>query len=217
MSRAHDLHRLALAAIWSAPQSPLVARANRVHGVPELGSDSRVRRVFEHAAQLAAFDFPSNFAAELEVITLVVNRPGPVRLHKDSAVGRSDELVKGQRFFSGKNAYIGHADEGNSIPAFGTHGAVGAGLADGVRRLPRRDISSEKALGDNGSALRLNAFVVISERTQAGTVLLCRIGNYVYQIASVAKLAQLFQRKERCAGKICFIAQHAVQLNRMTN
>src|SRR5258708_7061553 len=52
---AHGLHGLAFAAVWSSPQSPLITRADRVHRVPELGRDSRIRRILDHTARLAAF------------------------------------------------------------------------------------------------------------------------------------------------------------------
>src|SRR5947199_9963929 len=133
MSRAHRLHGLAFAAIWGAPKRPLVTGADGVHRVPEFGGDSGIRWILEHASQLAAFDLPANLAAKLEVITLVVNGPGSVRLHENAVISAGDELIKGQRLFSRQDADIGHADEWNPVPALGAHGAVGARLADGMR------------------------------------------------------------------------------------
>src|SRR6476646_10950335 len=103
MPGSHRLHGLALAAVGSAPQRPLVTRADGVHGVPELRCDSRIRRILEHAPQLAALDLPADLAAELKVITLVVNRPRTIGLHENAIVGAGDELIKRQRFFSRKN------------------------------------------------------------------------------------------------------------------
>src|SRR5579862_2166778 len=71
--RPHDLLWLAFAAVRRAPKGPLVARADRVHRIPELSRDSRIRRVLQHAAALAAHDLPANLAAELEVVALVVD------------------------------------------------------------------------------------------------------------------------------------------------
>src|SRR3954464_5130224 len=42
VSRAHGLHRLSFAAVGRAPERPLIARADRVHRVPELGRDAGV-------------------------------------------------------------------------------------------------------------------------------------------------------------------------------
>src|SRR5262250_2386006 len=63
VSRAHNLLGLSFAAIRSAPQSPLIARTNRIHAIPELGRDAGIRRIFQHAPALAMLDLPSNFAS----------------------------------------------------------------------------------------------------------------------------------------------------------
>ena len=90
MSCAHGLHGLAFAAIWRTPQGPLVAGADGVHGIPELGGDAGIRRVLDHPAQLALLDLPANFAAKLKVVALVVNRPRTVRLQIDRAISGSN-------------------------------------------------------------------------------------------------------------------------------
>src|SRR3954463_10805847 len=118
MAGAHGLHRLTLAAIRSAPQCPLVAGANRIHRVPEVGRDSRIGWVLQHASQLTFFDLPANFRTELEVIAFVINGPGTVRLEVDTVVRVGDELLEGQRLFSRQNADIGHANQWNAVPAF---------------------------------------------------------------------------------------------------
>src|SRR5438132_1427874 len=64
---AHCLHGLAFAAVGRAPERPVVARADGVHGIPEFGGDAGVRRVLQHAAEFAVLDFPGDLAAELEV------------------------------------------------------------------------------------------------------------------------------------------------------
>src|SRR6476469_2721940 len=170
MPGSHRLHGLALAAVGSAPQRPVVTRADGVHGVPELRGYSRIRRIFEHAPQPAAFDLPPDLTAKLEVVALVVDRPRSVGLHEDAVVSAGDQLVKRQRIFSWQNADVGHADEWNPVPAFSAHRAVGAGLTDGVRRLAGRNVSSEEAFGDDGRALRLNAFVIVGKCAKSGPV-----------------------------------------------
>src|SRR6185295_5153013 len=71
VARAHDLLRLSFSAVRRAPQNPLIAGADGIHRVPEFCSNSAVRRVLQQAGPFAVFDFPSGFAAELEVVTLV--------------------------------------------------------------------------------------------------------------------------------------------------
>src|SRR5512146_1775835 len=72
VSRSHHLLRLALAAIGSAPQGPVFARADGVHGIPELSGHARIGRVLQHPPQLPALDLPPHLGAELEVVALVV-------------------------------------------------------------------------------------------------------------------------------------------------
>ena len=92
MAGAHHLLGLALAAIGRTPQGPSIARADGVHGVPEIGGDAGVRRILEHAAESAVFDLPSDLAAKLKVVALVVDGPGAVGVHEDAVVGGGDEL-----------------------------------------------------------------------------------------------------------------------------
>ena len=93
MAGAHGLHGLSFAAVGRAPQRPLVAGADGVHGIPELCCDSGIRRIFQHSSQLAALDFPADFGAELKVVALVINGPGAVGLHPDAVVGASIECM----------------------------------------------------------------------------------------------------------------------------
>ena len=94
MPRAHDLLRLPLAAIWRTPQGPLIARADGVERVPEFGCDTRIRRILYHSDAFAVFDFPSDFATELKVVTLVVDRPRTIGLHQDCVIGGSNQLFE---------------------------------------------------------------------------------------------------------------------------
>ena len=73
MPCAHYLLRLALAAIRRAPESPLIAGADRIQRIPELGCDSGIRRILHHANALAVFDLPSDFATELKIVAPVVD------------------------------------------------------------------------------------------------------------------------------------------------
>src|SRR5690242_17798445 len=135
--RAHGLHGLALAAVRRSPQRPLVAGADGIHGIPELCCDSGIRWILQHAPQLAALDLPANLGAELEVVALVVNGPGAVSLHEDAFIRVGDELLEGERLLARQDADVGHANDGDAVPALGAHGAAGTVRADGVRRLAR--------------------------------------------------------------------------------
>src|SRR5262245_42483645 len=115
-------------------------------------------------------------------------------------VGVGDQLVERKRLLAGKDAYVGHANERNSVPAFGAHGSVGVLLADRVCGFARREIAGELSVGDDRSALCGDALVVISKRSQSGAVLLGGVGDYVHDWAGVAKVAELVDGEERCAG-----------------
>src|SRR5215510_3941233 len=119
MACAHGLHGLTLAAIWSAPESPKLFAANRVAGIPELRGDAAVARIFQHANLLAAFDFPADFSRELKLVATVVDRPGTIGLHPDAVIGACDQLIRctGTRL----EADIGHANDGQAIPALRAH------------------------------------------------------------------------------------------------
>src|SRR5882762_4035879 len=71
----HHLLGLALAAVRCSPQSPLIARADGVHRIPEFGGDAGVRRILDHASEPATFDLPRDLAAVLKVVALIVDRP----------------------------------------------------------------------------------------------------------------------------------------------
>src|SRR5579872_5221359 len=86
MARAHHLLGLPLTAIRNAPQCPVVRSGNGRARIPELGGDATVARVLQHAHPLAVADLPTDLAAELEVVPLVVDRPAAVRLHIDAVV-----------------------------------------------------------------------------------------------------------------------------------
>ena len=45
-------------------------------------------------------------------------------LQEDAVVRIGDELIEAQRLFTGHNADVGHADNGQPVPAFGAHGTA---------------------------------------------------------------------------------------------
>src|SRR5262245_6633677 len=121
MAGAHRLHRLTLAAIRSAPESPIFSTANRVAGIPELRGDAAITRIFEHADFLAALDLPANFRGELELVATIVDGPRTIRFHPDAVVGACDQPIRRAR--AGLQADVGHANNGQTVPALGAHGS----------------------------------------------------------------------------------------------
>src|SRR5579864_5998347 len=72
---AHDLFGLAFAAVRNAPEGPVLRSGDGGARVPEFGSDAAVAGILEHADALAVADFPADFAAELELVALIVDGP----------------------------------------------------------------------------------------------------------------------------------------------
>ena len=128
------LARLALAAVRQPVQPPGVRSGDRVERAPELRRDAGVRRVAQHAPELAVLDLPRDLRAELEVEPLVVDRPAAVRLHVDAVVDVGDQVV--ERPLARLEVEVRHADERHPVPAVRAHRAAGAG-AEPRRRLAR--------------------------------------------------------------------------------
>ena len=106
MARAHYLLWLALATIRRAPESPLVAGADGVERIPKLSRDAGIRWIFQHADALAVLDLPADLAAELKVVTLVVDRPGAISLHQNAVIGGGDQLLEAQRLLPGSRLML---------------------------------------------------------------------------------------------------------------
>src|SRR5450830_1024972 len=116
MTGVADLLGLALAAVRSPPERPLVRPAEHVERAPEPRADRRVRRVLEQPAPLTALDLPTDLAAELEVQPLVVVRPGAVRIHQDPVVGGRDHRV--ERVAARQQPDVRHPDHRDPVEAF---------------------------------------------------------------------------------------------------
>ena len=183
MACAHGLHGLAFAAIGRAPERPVIARTDCVATVPEFGGDAAVAGIFYHAAQLAAFYFPADFGGKLKMIAAIVNGPGAIGLHQDRVVGIGDQIVVTPR--AGIDADIGHANHRQAIPGFGAHGAAGARFADGGSQFAIAQVAGEQAVGDDGRALRGDAFVIVGERAEAGAVFEAGVGDDVDDVRTI--------------------------------
>src|ERR1700723_1055782 len=205
---AHGLLRLALAAIRRAPKGPKFARTNRVAAIPEFGGDAAIAGILDHAAFFAAFDFPADFCGELKLVAAIVDGPGAIRFHQNRVVGIGDQIVILPRAWL--QAHIGHANDWQAVPAFGAHGAAGAFFADFRGALAITEISGEKAIRNNRSALRGNAFIVVAKGAEAWAVLEARVGYYVHNLGAILQLAELVYGEKAHACEIRFLPEHAV-------
>src|SRR5262245_60458686 len=94
MTGAHRLHRFALAAIRSAPQSPVFFIRNRIARFPKIRSDPAVSAILQQPATLAALDLVSDLGTELKIQAHVVDTPGAIRLHENPVVGIGDDVFE---------------------------------------------------------------------------------------------------------------------------
>src|ERR1017187_2728696 len=203
VARAHDLLRLALAAVGRAPQHPVRGSGDGGAGVPELRGDAAVTRILQHADAFAVANLPADLAAELEVVALVVDGPAPVGLHVDGVADAAEHFV--ERLLAGPQAYVRHADERHARPA------------NRRRGLARSHVAGEQAIADDVSRLRGHAFIVEGERAEAGAVLRPRVANHVHDFGAVAQAAQLIEREEAHARVVGLAAQDAVELDGMAD
>src|ERR1017187_841503 len=180
---AHHLLGLAFAAIGNAPQRPVFAAGDGRAGVPKLGGDAAVAGVLQHADALAVTHLPGDFAAELEMVALVVDGPTAIGLHVDGGAGAHHFV---ERLRAGEQAHVGHADERQPGPAVGAHAAVGTRLAHRRGGLARGHVAGELSGADDIGGLRGHAFVVEGEGTETGAVLQARVADHVDDIRAVA-------------------------------
>src|SRR5438094_765068 len=181
-----------------------------VAGIPELGRDPRIRRVFQHAAALAIDNFVGELGPKLKVQPLVVDAPTPVGLHVDAVPGLGDHLF--QRRVARLEVDVRHADQRDAVPAVGAHRAVTC-LAQHAGRFPGREISDEEAILDQESSLRRHALVVPAKRAQPRRCQ--RVGRDRDLGRAVLQMIEFFGRHEARTRVGGLHAEDPVELGRM--
>src|SRR5437667_3068712 len=86
MSYTDYLVRLALAAVWGPHDLEGVEIPHHLEVAPERGRDAAVVGIFDYRGELAILDELAPLAAKLEFVARVVDRPGAVCLHIDTAL-----------------------------------------------------------------------------------------------------------------------------------
>ncbi len=89
--------------------------------------------------------------------------------------------------------------------------------ADRGGSFARGHVADELAVANDVGRLRGHAFVVESERAEAGAVFEARIANRVDDIGTVAQVIQLVEREKAHARVVGFRAQHAIELDGMAD
>src|ERR1700693_5728170 len=192
MAGPDHLLRLAFTAVRHTPQHPMIAVGDGGTGIPELGGDTAVGWVLQHARAFAVANLPSDLATELEVVTLVVNGPATVGLHVNSVVHPAQYFVQGM--LARHETHVIHQDERQTGPSGGAHGTVRTRLSDRGRSFARGHVADEPAVANDVDALRGNTFVVEEKRAEAGTMLRPRVAYRIDDLGAVAEIVQLVER-----------------------
>src|SRR5258708_29281501 len=116
-----------------------------------------------------------------------------------------------------QDADVSHPDHRKPIESLRADCGSRMSLADGVGGFAGGKVAGEKAVGDDGRAAGGDTFVVVSESAEAGTMLLAAVGDYVDDVAAVAKLAKFVKREEGRTGEVSFHSQNPVEFNGVPN
>src|SRR4029078_6237747 len=92
--------------------------------------------IAQRAADLPVLDLVEDLSAELEVVTLLVDRKAAVADDVDALLDVLDEVVDRERRLSGLQRDVRHPLELNGSPAVSVATAMRLLLADDVRLIP---------------------------------------------------------------------------------
>src|SRR5579862_9783553 len=92
---------LAFAAVQRASEEIVAFAAESVAGVPELDCIALVGHIAQHLAQFAVFDLSEGLAAELEVVSLLIDAPTPVPHDVDAVFDIGYQFFQGDILFPG--------------------------------------------------------------------------------------------------------------------
>ena len=132
------LRRLALAVAVRAAEPVAALPADHVEPCPELGRANLIGHVLEHPGDLAAADFIEHLAAELRVVSLLVDRlttdAAGLRATRQSTVS-SEHL---EEFWTALSALMGAESRARELFAGGNENAA----ADAILLSPRDHVAT---------------------------------------------------------------------------
>src|SRR5512141_1182305 len=103
------LRRLTLPVTEGSAKPVALWPADHVHRVPEIRSARLICDILQHSRDLAAFHFIEHLAGELEVVSLMIDRPRSAILHDDAAVGGGHDVIETDVLVAGKKRDVRHA------------------------------------------------------------------------------------------------------------
>src|SRR6185312_12215241 len=99
-----------------APEPVGSLATDHVHGAPEIRGACLVRYILQHSGDLALSDFVEHLSGELEVVPLLIDRPGSAVLDDDSPIRVGNYVIDRGVCSARKERYVRHALELNGIP-----------------------------------------------------------------------------------------------------
>src|SRR6185312_16103270 len=99
-----------------APEPVGSLATDHVHGAPEIRGACLVRYILQHSRDLALPDFVEDLSRELEVVALLVERPGSAVLDDNSPIRVGNYVIDRGVCITWKERYVRHALELNGIP-----------------------------------------------------------------------------------------------------
>ena len=210
MAHADHLAGFALAAVGRAVRLLVLADAGQA--APEIHGHAAVVGVAHHLLELAVADHLPVLTAELELVAVVVDGPGTIRLHQHTELHLGDQFV--QRGAARLQIDVGHAVDGRAVPGRGAkvrHARQPAALL----RFKRAQAALQHAVLDQQFA-RCGVAAIV--KGIAGQLIRpARIEAHVHQGRPVLQPAEILRLDEAPAGVIAFIAQDAIEFQRVAD
>src|SRR5215472_458411 len=163
MADGVDLRRLTFGIAGGAELPPVGWTGGAVASLPKVRSACLVGNARDHAAALAAFDFPERIAAELEVVALLVDGIAAAAIDENTVIDTGNQTVQGGIGRTCLEVDIRHALEGNRRPGIGLTAAVRLLVANHGSLFAGGLEVAENAFVDDGEFGCFDAIVVVAD------------------------------------------------------
>src|ERR1051326_2516354 len=209
------LSRLAFAVISCPVQFVGSLSAQSVAGIPEIGRARLIRNIPKHLAELPILNLPKSLAAELEIVSLLIERPSSVSVDKNAIVDSAHQILKRNLFLRRLERYVWHAREGHTAPAIGMQTTIRLLVANERSKVTSRLPIHKNTILHQRPALRGHAFIVISDSRQ--TMWLDAVAIEIADFGAELEFARLVRREKARAGVIRFPQYRPIQLGQVAD
>src|SRR6266566_9888797 len=130
MAYGIGLGRFALAVVRRAVNFVGCLATQTVARVPEIGRARLIRDIAQHGADFAFLDFPKRLAAELKIVTLLIDRPTAVTINQNALLHFGNQFLQRNAFLRRFERDIGHARKWHTAPTVRVQAAIRLFVAD---------------------------------------------------------------------------------------